>query len=92
MTRLASMAVVSAILISLGASAGSAKQLKAKIVSPPPAGPTGLATRAPQTSAILTENCSYGNDYLSHCTVYKEDGSKYGEYCVDNNGKTISCP
>jgi hypothetical protein len=85
------MAVASAILVLLNGTA-SAQQFKAKIFNPPPAGPSGLATNGGGHSALLTEKCSYGNDYLSHCTVYKEDGSKYGEYCVDNNGKTIRCP
>lgn len=97
MTRSASTTVLSALTISLvfslGGGAASAKQLKAKILTPPPAGPSGFATRGGGgQSALLTEKCSYGNDYLSHCTVYKEDGSKYGEYCVDNNKKVIACP
>ncbi len=90
--RFTSMAVLSALFMSLGSNgAVSAKQLKAMTVLPP-AGPTGLATRGGNHSALLTEKCTYTNDYVSHCTVYKEDGSKYGEYCVDNNGQTISCP
>ncbi len=72
----------------------AAQNLAAPFAPPQPPRPGAFASAAgDNTSALLTEQCQFTNDMISVCTVYKEDGSKYGQYCIDGGSdRQVPCP